>query len=385
MGFAPPLQPQQRQHHRLNMAATTTTSTTPTQTTTPTNKRISTVYKFGGSSLANAERIDHVAHLIKDQVQNHHYQPKAVVCSAMGKTTNMLLQAGQDALNGESAVVNIDSIRQLHEETLQQFGLEGTHTSIEISDLLEECTTLLRGIQLLQELSPQTYDHLVSIGERCSVRLVSARLNQIGIPSIAMDAWEVGIITNDQFQKATLVDNYQQTISQQFQMKIGDPENTVPVITGFLGATADGKITTLGRGGSDLSATAIGSALKVDEITVWKDVNGILTTDPNIYDKAQSKLGVERELKKCLKCRIWIVSFDGPITGPYLISSSCPFVLLYTIAVDYVTFEEASELAQFGATVLHPIAMQPCIKHNVPVRVRNSVSFIQEILQHQEK
>jgi aspartate kinase len=181
-----------------------------------------------------------------------------------------------------------------------------------------------------------------------------------------MDAWEVGLLTNNQFQKASLVENYHETISESFQTKIGDPDNTVPVITGFLGATKEGKITTLGRGGSDLSATAIGSALQVDEITVWKDVNGILTTDPTIYDKAQSKL------KKChiVYCLYTVVVV---IIIVIIIIISCLLPSIYfSKAVDYVTFEEASELAQFGAKVLHPVAMQPCIQHNVPVRVRNS-------------
>jgi aspartate kinase len=173
-----------------------------------------------------------------------------------------------------------------------------------------------------------------------------------------MDAWEVGLLTNNQFQKASLVENYHETISESFQTKIVDPDNTVPVITGFLGATKEGKITTLGRGGSDLSATAIGSALQVDEITVWKDVNGILTTDPTIYDKAQSKLK-KYHIVHCI-CTVVII-----------ISCLLPSIY-FSKAVDYVTFEEASELAQFGAKVLHPVAMQPCIQHNVPVRVRNS-------------
>jgi aspartate kinase len=154
---------------------------------------------------------------------------------------------------------------------------------------------------------------------------MAARLNQIGVPAQAFDAWDMGIMTDSNFGDAKLLPNIEETIKTAFARL--DP-NVVAVVTGFIGHDPNGKITTLGRGGSDLTATAIGASLGLDEIQVWKDVDGILSSDPRMVKNA--------------------------------------------IPVNRVSFEEASELAYFGAQVLHPIAMQPAMKHNVPVRVKNS-------------
>ena len=277
--------------------------------------------KFGGSSLANADRIDHVANLIKDQIDLG-YRPRAVVCSAMGKTTNNLLSAGDFALEGR---VCIDAIRTLHENTLATFQMKGHHTADEVEALLKECNDMLNGVRLIQELSPKSLDQLVSYGERCSVRIMAARLNQLGVPAQAFDAWDMGIFTDSNFGDAKLLPSTEESIRKAFARL--DP-NVVAVVTGFIGHDPNGKITTLGRGGSDLTATAIGASLGLDEIQVWKDVDGILSSDPRLVKNA--------------------------------------------VPVNRVSYEEASELAYFGAQVLHPIAMQPAMKHNVPVRVKNS-------------
>lgn len=276
--------------------------------------------KFGGSSLADYKRIEHVAQLIKDQRQGGN-RARAVVCSAMGKTTNNLLSAGDFALEGR---VNLDAIRTLHTTVLQQFDMP-PHTMTEVNALLDECEDMLNGVRLIQELSPKSLDQLVSYGERCSVRIMAARLNQLGVPAQAFDAWEVGVATNSDFGDAALTADCSEAIVAAFQRI--DP-NVVAVVTGFIGHDPEGRITTLGRGGSDLTATALGAALDVDEIQVWKDVDGILTSDPRVVKSA--------------------------------------------VPVSDVSYEEASELAYFGAQVLHPIAMQPAMKKNVPVRVKNS-------------
>lgn len=192
--------------------------------------------------------------------------------------------------------------------------------------LLNECEDMLNGVRLIQELSPKSLDQLVSYGERCSVRIMAARLNQLGVPAQAFDAWEVGVVTDDTYGDAKLLPNAIENIKEKFGQRI-DP-NVVAVVTGFIGHDPKGKITTLGRGGSDLTATAIGAALQVDEIQVWKDVDGILTADPRLVPNA--------------------------------------------VPVSRVSYEEASELAYFGAQVLHPIAMQPALAADIPVRVKNS-------------
>eukprot|EP00980_Cylindrotheca_fusiformis_P003062 scaffold713_cov131-Cylindrotheca_fusiformis.AAC.20 len=283
-------------------------------------KKIDCVFKFGGSSLADASRIDYVANLIKDQIASGS-RPRAVVCSAMGKSTNNLLSAGEFALEGQ---VNIDSIRALHTSTMEEFDYPDS-VKDDVNTLLDECEQMLTGVKMIQELSPKSLDQLVSYGERCSVRIMAQRLIQLGVPAQAFDAWNVGICTDSQFGDANLLPEHEKKVRQAFDRI---DSNIVAVVTGFIGHDPRGRITTLGRGGSDLTATALGAALGIDEIQVWKDVDGILSTDPRIVPHA--------------------------------------------IPLDQVSFEEAAELAYFGAQVLHPIAMQPAMKYNVPVRVKNS-------------
>ena len=220
--------------------------------------------------------------------------------------------------------MNVDAIRTLHANTMDVFKFsEGTRK--EVNDLLDECEQMLTGVKMIQELSPKSLDQLVSYGERCSVRIMAARLNQIGVPAQAFDAWEVGILTDSQFGDAKLLPEHEGAVQRAFERI---DKGIVAIVTGFIGHDPNGKITTLGRGGSDLTATALGASLGSDEIQVWKDVDGILSTDPRVVPGA--------------------------------------------IPLDQISYEEASELAYFGAQVLHPIAMQPAMKYNVPVRVKNS-------------
>ena len=220
--------------------------------------------------------------------------------------------------------VNIDAIKTLHLATVQQLNLTD-NVKEEINELLSECEALLTGVRLIQEMSPKSLDQLVSYGERCSVRIMAAQLNQLGVPAQAFDAWDVGIYTDSEFGNAKILPESDDAIRKAFDRI---DKNIVAVVTGFIGHDKKGKITTLGRSGSDLSATQIGAALGVDEIQVWKDVDGILSSDPRVIPNA--------------------------------------------IPIGEVTYEEASELAYFGAQVLHPTAMQPAIRYSVPVRVKNS-------------
>lgn len=220
--------------------------------------------------------------------------------------------------------MDVDAIRTLHTSTMDAFDFS-SNTRAEVNRLIDECEQMLTGVKMIQELSPKSLDQLVSYGERCSVRIMAARLNQIGVPAQAFDAWEVGVMTDSQFGDAKLLPEHEGAVQRAFERV---DKGVVAVVTGFIGHDPNGKITTLGRGGSDLTATALGASLGIDEIQVWKDVDGILSTDPRVVPQA--------------------------------------------IALDQVSFEEASELAYFGAQVLHPIAMQPAMKYNVPVRVKNS-------------
>ncbi|CAN0258658.1 unnamed protein product, partial [Discosporangium mesarthrocarpum] len=219
-----------------------------------------TVIKFGGSSLATPERLQEVASLVKMLIEEG--QRPTMVCSAMGKTTNNLLNAGQFAL--DDGKVYIDAICTLHLSACDTLGL-GEHTKAEIYGLLDDLRSLLEGVGMLQELTPRSLDRLVSYGERMSVRIMAAMLNRAGIPAQHFDSWTLGLRTTADFGNAEVLDKSYKAISN--TLSKFDP-NMVAVVTGFLGQTEDKQITTLGRGGSDLTATVIGAAIGADEVQV---------------------------------------------------------------------------------------------------------------------
>ncbi|KAL1508800.1 hypothetical protein AB1Y20_004895 [Prymnesium parvum] len=282
---------------------------------------LSVVMKFGGSSVADASRIREVCLLVQNQlaqgVRAH------LVCSAMGKTTNNLLDASARALH--SGEVDLSAVRSLHEATIEALELEGTAHAHEIRQLLAECERTLSGVAMLRELSARSRDLIVSYGERLSGRMVAAQLVASGVEARQYESWDLGVITNSDYGEASVLDESWPVIKERV---LAIPPGVVAVITGFIGKDATGRVTTLGRGGSDLTASLIAAAAGFDEAQVWKDVDGILTADPRVCPSARP--------------------------------------------VPQVSFEEAAELAYFGAQVLHPVAMQPARRVNMPVRVKNS-------------
>lgn len=279
--------------------------------------------KFGGSSVANAERIRHVASIIKS------YEDKkpVVVLSAMGDTTDHLLDAADLA---EKGTVDISKVEKLHLDTAKELDIDVPA----IKELLDELKTLLTGISMLRELTKRTRDYLVSFGERMSVRMMAAYLTKEGTPAKFYDAWDAGIFSDSNYMSAELLDSVWQTIPERLNDFKNGKQKEIPIVTGFIAKDAKGHITTLGRGGSDLTATIIGSAMGAEEIQTWKDVDGIMTADPRLVKDAKS--------------------------------------------VKEVTYEEAQELAMFGAQVLHPRSMIPCRKSGTPVRVKNSYNISSE-------
>ena len=278
------------------------------------------VMKFGGSSVANAERIKHVASIIKA------YKDKkpVVVLSAMGDTTDHLLDAADKAVTG---IVDISGVAKLHEDTAKELGVNTD--SIEL--LLNELKQLLTGISMLKELTKRTRDYLVSFGERMSVRMMSEYLNKEGIPAKFYDAWDIGFISDSNYMAAELLEETWSAIPAVLTDYKNGKDLSVPIVTGFIAKDKSGNITTLGRGGSDLTATMIGAAMRADEVQTWKDVDGIMTADPRVCKAAKP--------------------------------------------VPEVTYEEAQELAMFGAQVLHPRSMLPVRKIGIPVRVKNSYNI----------
>jgi aspartate kinase len=271
--------------------------------------------KFGGSSVADAECIRNVVDVVR------RYTPRRPVLtlSAMGDTTDYLLEAADSALN--RGVVSIHKIEEPHRQTIEELGLD-----IEITPLIEELKNLLLGVSILKELTKKTKDYIVSFGERLSVRIAAAYFRKIGVNATPLDAWDAGFISDDDYSQAWLLKESWELIPQKLVPLV--EAGVLPIVTGFIAKTKDGVITTLGRGGSDLTATVIAAACRAEEAQVWKDVDGILTADPHITPSAK------------------------PLPA--------------------VTYEEAAEMAYYGAQVLHPRSMQPCVKTGTPVLVKNS-------------
>ncbi len=278
------------------------------------------VMKFGGSSVANADRIRHVASIIKA----YEKERPVVVLSAMGDTTDHLLEAADLAVKG---TVDIHKVEQLHRDTARELGI----TVPAIDELLSELKTLLTGISMLKELTRRTRDYLVSFGERMSVRIMASYLSSGGTAARFYDAWDIGMVSDSNYMSAELLDEVWENIPKALSSYAEGSQKEIPIVTGFIAKDKKGIITTLGRGGSDLSATMIGAAMHAKEIQTWKDVDGIMTTNPQIVKEARP--------------------------------------------VPEVTYEEAQELAMFGAQVLHPRSMIPCRKTGTPVRVKNSYNI----------
>jgi aspartate kinase len=209
------------------------------------------------------------------------------------------------------------AVKELHRATAQELGVD-SKTVDNVEALLAELTQLLVGVSITQELTPRARDSLVSFGERLSTRLFAAFLRASGVPARNVDAWDAGLTTCDDFGSANV--DYEASLpALRAALSPAPKEAPVAIFTGFLGRAAKTKaITTLGRGGSDLTCTLLGAALGLPEVQVWKDVDGVLTADPRLVKEAR--------------------------------------------AVGALTYDEATELAFFGAAVLHPLAMQPAIQ-----------------------
>ncbi len=281
------------------------------------------VMKFGGSSVANAERIKNIVSIIKLYAE----KKPIVVLSAMGDTTDHLLEAADNAVLGK---VDVSQIEKLHYDTAKELGMDEASLQ-EVKSLLEELKILLTGISMLKELTKRTRDYLVSFGERLSVRIAAAYITTDGTPAKFYDAWDCGFTSNSDFMSAELLESVWTDIPKSFENYKNGSQKEIPIVTGFIAKDKNGYITTLGRGGSDLTATMIGAAIKAEEIQTWKDVDGVLSADPRIVKEAKT--------------------------------------------VKNITYQEAAELAYFGAQILHPRSMAPCRKTGTPVRVKNSYNI----------
>jgi aspartate kinase len=287
------------------------------------------VCKFGGTSVQDAEAMARVAEIIGARIK----QQPVVVASAMGKTTNALLEAAQTAAKGkrQEALDLLTKIKDKHLKEAQKLGIAVTETEI-FQTYFKEMRDLVKGLAALGELTPRITDAMASYGERLSTAILTQALEKHGIPSQLMDAREC-MITDDNFTRAAvLFDQTDPAIVEHLRPVI--KAGKVPVFQGFIGRTRGGITTTIGRGGSDYSAAIVGAALDAEDIQIWTDVDGIMTTDPRMVKEAR---------------RIKAISFD-----------------------------EAAELAYFGAKVLHPATIIPAVRKRIPVHVLNSYKPEQE-------
>ena len=230
------------------------------------DEAFSVVMKFGGTSVANAERMRELAKLIKRFPDER----PVVTLSAMGKTTNNLLSAGEGALLCEStedvsALAEYKAVATLALETAEALAVPPEL----VAPLLDDLRRLLQGVSLMKELTPRTRDYLVSFGERMSVRLFAAYLTSLGLPAQHFDSWDIGFVSTDDFTNGDICPETYPAVNEALAAFAKAQPGVLPVVTGFLARGVEtGAITTLGRGGSDLTATVIGAALGVREVQV---------------------------------------------------------------------------------------------------------------------
>ncbi len=285
--------------------------------------------KFGGTSVGSPEAIANLVNIVKECREEGNRV--IVVVSAMSGVTDQLLNSAKMAASGNKwgYLSTAEKLRDRHEDTLNILVTPGAvreKTFSQVKSLLEEYVESCHAVSILGEETPRISDAIVAYGERLSSRIVSAALKSRGIESAAYDAGDF-IVTDDRFQNASpLWDETQSRIDGKLVPAL--VEGITPVITGFIGATRTGTITTLGRGGSDYSGAIFAAGTNSDELVIWTDVDGVMTTDPRVDKRAR--------------------------------------------VLPYVSYQEVGELAFYGAKVLHPKTVQPVLDKAIPIRVRNT-------------
>jgi aspartate kinase len=285
------------------------------------------VMKFGGTSMGSAERIKVAGEIISAQRTT---RPVIAVVSAMSKVTDLLLNTMRHAESGDETVIeeNIRKLTSRHLETCRQLLPPESQEAVEggIQFLIAEFERLSRGMLMLGERPPRSVDEALSIGERLSALMLAAYLESQGQMAVAVNAAEA-IVTDAVFGEASPLMDETRFMCRDNLLPLLE-SGSIPIVTGFNGATVDGRPTTLGRGGSDYSASILAAALDAAEVWIWTDVDGIMTADPRLVPDAA--------------------------------------------VLDEVTYQEAAELAYNGAKVLHPRTLAPLIEKQIPVWSKNS-------------
>jgi aspartate kinase len=285
--------------------------------------------KFGGTSVGSPEAHAQAADIVLEQAQN--WDRLAVVVSAMAGVTDALTEGARTAASGDDQTYRAvaSDLRVLHyravDELLDPNG-ERAPLLATVDECLDEFAMFCRSVHVLGEVTPRAMDAITSLGERINARILAALLRQKGVRSEAVDATEL-IVTDDNYQNAApLMDATRERVVARLSPLYD--EGAIPIITGFIGATADGSTTTLGRGGSDYSAAILGDCLDADEVWIWTDVDGVMTTDPRLVPEAR--------------------------------------------VLPVLSYNEVSELAYFGAKVVHPRTIRPVVERGIPLWVKNT-------------
>ena len=294
------------------------------------------VMKFGGTAVDSGKKIVHITKLIK----SYHDKGNEIVgvfSAVAGMTDEILKVSGYVLKSDKKKIIDfINNTRSLHRDLIKDSIRNETYRAkaIEVVEvLLKEMENILNGVVLLKEVTEKAMDHLLSFGERLLTPIISYSLLDNGLESVYLTGQEVGILTDSKFGQARpLIDTTKIRVKYHVDPLL--KENKIPVITGFIGADQNGNITTLGRSGSDYTATIIAVCIDADEVWLWTDVNGLMTADPDLVKEAK----VLRE----------------------------------------VSFAEAIELSLFGAKYMHPRALEPVMDTNIPIRIRNAFNLSNE-------
>lgn len=276
--------------------------------------------KFGGSSLADADRIASVASIIASAARSG---AVAAVVSAMGGVTNALLDLAERAREARSVADDLEKLRRRHRSTAEAVARAGERQNAgdQIDALFDELAELLHGVSLVRECSPRTRDLVASFGERLSAPIVAA-----AVPGATMIDARTIIQTDDNFGGAQVAFTESYARIRAALSQIG----ATPIVTGFIAATAEGVTTTIGRNGSDYTASLLGAALEAEAIEIWTDVDGVMNADPRVVREA--------------------------------------------FVVPSMSYHEAMELSYFGAKVLHPSTMVPAFERNIPILIKNTLN-----------
>ncbi|MDA1184887.1 MAG: aspartate kinase [Acidobacteria bacterium] len=286
------------------------------------------VMKFGGTSVGSTERIMQAAQLVVDTAAKGHQV--VVVTSAMSKVTDALIGAAREASTGNWDVARRQELFERHKAVADAVvgGDTARHEAVlaTLHRRLDRFEKLCFGLSMVHELTPRLLDAISGTGEMLSAPLLSAAIAACGQPSQPVDATDV-IVTTDQFGGAEpRMDETRVKATERLRPLLASGE--VPVVTGFIASTMDGVLTTLGRGGSDYSASIVGAALDADEVWIWTDVDGVMTANPSEVPEART--------------------------------------------LSEISYSEASELAYYGAKVLHYKTILPAFRQRIPVRILNS-------------